>query len=157
MKGITIILFSYEYQVNWVAKRLTYCDLKSSDFSLTQWLPMTSILAAICRIFGNNFKRYYLKNGRHFLFLLLHFWNVHEIYNILEKRMSVLAKLFLNLLFRKEVATERSIRSCFRTLFGNQRVNGFQKPLKVAKHYYYRFFPWISGKLSWKRTALLWS
>ena len=39
----------------------------------------------------NNFKRYYLKNGRLFLDFLLHFWNVNEMQNILKKRMSVLA------------------------------------------------------------------
>ena len=61
------------------------------------------------------------------------------------------------LLFRKEVATETSRRSGFRTPFGNQRVNEFQIPLKAARHHYYPFFPWISGKLSWKKTALLWS
>ena len=33
----------------------------------------------------------YLKNGRLFLDFLLHFWNVDENYNILKKRMSVLA------------------------------------------------------------------
>ena len=71
--------------------------------------------------------------------------------------MSVLAWLFTKLLFRKEVATETSGRSFFKTPFGNQRVNGFQRPLKVARHHYYPFFPWISGKLSWKKTALLWS
>ena len=60
-------------------------------------------------------------------------------------------------MFRKEVATETSRRSCFRTPFGNQRVNGFQTPLKVARHHYYPISPWISGKLSWKKTALLWS
>ena len=118
---------------------------------------MTSIPAAIWTIFCNNFKRYYLKNGRLFLDILLHFSNVHEIYNILEKTMSVLAWLFPKLLFPKEVATEMSWRFCFRTSFGNQRVNGFQTPLKVARHHYYPLFPWIPGKLSWKRTALLWS
>ena len=56
----------------------------------------------------------------------------------------------------KAVATETSRKSCFRTPFGNQRVNGFQTPLKVATHNYYPFFPWISGKLSSKKTALLW-
>ena len=52
---------------------------------------MTSIPAAIRRIFGNNFKRYYLKNGRLILDFLLKFWNVRKIYNIFQKRMSVLA------------------------------------------------------------------
>ena len=118
---------------------------------------MTSIPAAICRIFCNNFKRYYLKNGRLFQDFFLHFWNVHEIYNILKKRMSVLASLFPKLLFRKEVATETSRRSCIITPFGNQRVNGFQTPVKVATHHYYPFSRWIPGKLSWKKTALLWS
>ena len=49
-----------------------------------------------------------------------------------------------------------SRRSCFRTPFGNQRVKGLQTPLKVATHHYCPFFPRISGKLSWKKTALLW-
>ena len=70
--------------------------------------------------------------------------------------MSVLAWLFPKLLFPKEVATETSRRCLLGTPFGNQCVNGFQTPLKVARHHYYPFFPWISGKLSWQKTALLW-
>ena len=70
--------------------------------------------------------------------------------------MSFLAELYAKLLFPKEVATEISRKSCFRTPFGNQRVNGFQTQLRVATHHYYPFFPWISIKLSWKKTALLW-
>ena len=89
-QGTTIILFTHEFQVNWVGKSLIFSDLISSDCSLTHWLPMTSIHSAICRIFCNNFKRYYLKNGRIFLDFWLHFWNVHEIQNILEKSRSVL-------------------------------------------------------------------
>ena len=118
---------------------------------------MSRIPAAICRIFCNNFKCYYLKNGQLFQNFLLHFWNVHEIYNFLKKRMSVLASFFPKLLFPKEVATETSRSFRFKKPFGNQRVNGFQAPLKVARHHYYPFFPWIPGKLSWKKTALLWS
>ena len=117
---------------------------------------MKSIPAALCRIFCHKFKCYYLKNGRLFLDFLLKFWNEREIFNILKKRMRVLAYLFPKLLFRKDVATETSRKSCFRTSFGNQRVNGFQTPLKVATHHYYPFCPRISGKLCWKKTALLW-
>ena len=47
---------------------------------------MKSIPAAICTIFCNNFKRYYLKNGRFFRDFLLHFWNVHEIQKHFEKK-----------------------------------------------------------------------
>ena len=39
---------------------------------------MTSIPAAICRIYRNNFKRYYLKDKKTFSVFLLHFWNVHK-------------------------------------------------------------------------------
>ena len=118
---------------------------------------MTSIHSAICRIFCNKFKRCYLKNARLFLDFLLKFWNVREIYNIFKKRIRVLAYLFSKLMFRKDVSTETSRRSFFRTPFGNQRVNGFQTPLKVARHHYYPLFPWFPGELSWKKTALLWS
>ena len=100
---------------------------------------MTSIPAAICRIFCHNFKRYYLNNGTHFLDFLLKIWNVREIFNILKKRMRVLAYLFPKLLFRKDVATETSRKSSFRTPFGNHRVKGSQTPLKVARHHYYHF------------------
>ena len=44
----------------------------------------------MCTISRNNFKRHYLKNKRLFAHFLLHFWNVHEIYNILKKKMSIL-------------------------------------------------------------------
>ena len=43
---------------------------------------MTSIPAAICKIYRNNFKRHYLRNKRFFLDFLLHFWNVHEVWSI---------------------------------------------------------------------------
>ena len=81
---------------------------------------------------------------------------MHKIWNIWKKRMSVLAYIFRKLLFPKEVATETSRKSCFRTPLGNQCINCFQTTLKDARHHYYPFFPWITGKLSWKKTALLW-
>ena len=52
---------------------------------------MTSIPAAICRIYSNNFKRHYLKNKRLFRNFLLDFWNVREIYSIFQKKISILA------------------------------------------------------------------
>ena len=47
---------------------------------------MTSIPAAIWRIYDNNFKRRYLRNKKLFLEFLLHFWNVHEISSIFKKK-----------------------------------------------------------------------
>ena len=45
----------------------------------------------MCTISRNKFKRPYIKNKELFLAFLLHFWNVHEISNILEKKKSILA------------------------------------------------------------------
>ena len=52
---------------------------------------MTSIPVAIFRFSGKEFKRLYLKKERPFVNFLLHFWNVHEILNILKKKKSILA------------------------------------------------------------------
>ena len=52
---------------------------------------MANIPVAIWRLSDNKFKRLYLKKERLFLHFLLHFWNVHEIYNILRKKKSILA------------------------------------------------------------------
>ena len=59
-----------------------------------------------------------------------------------------LPNYFRTLLFRKEVATETSRRSVFKTPFDNQRVNGLQTPLKVARHHYYPFFLFIVNTLT---------
>ena len=45
----------------------------------------------MCTISRNKFKRHYLKNKELFVHFLLHFLNVHEIENILKKKMSILA------------------------------------------------------------------
>ena len=45
--------------------------------------------------------------------------------------------------------------SCFRTPFGNQRVNGFQPLLKWGMRNYYPIFHLIRDKLSWKKSALV--
>ena len=44
--------------------------------------------------------------------------------------MSILAELFQKLLTPKEVVTQTSKSSCFKTPFGSQWVNGFQTLLK---------------------------
>ena len=59
----------------------------------------------MCTISSNKFKRLYLKNKRLFPDFFLHFWNVHEIYKILKKKMSILALLFKKWSIAKEVLT----------------------------------------------------
>ena len=50
---------------------------------------MTSIPVAICRFFDYNFTRPYLKKKRLFVDFWLYFWNVHEIYNVLENKKRI--------------------------------------------------------------------
>ena len=57
---------------------------------------------------------------------------------------------------QKDVATLTSKKSCFRTPFGNERVNGFQILRKSARHYYYPLFSSIRGILSWKKSPSVW-
>ena len=52
---------------------------------------MSSIPVAILRFSDKNFKRFYLKKKTHFVNFWMHFRNVHEIYNILNKKKSILA------------------------------------------------------------------
>ena len=51
----------------------------------------TSIPVKMCTISRSKCKGHYLKNKRLFVDFLLDFWNVHEIYNILKNKMSILA------------------------------------------------------------------
>ena len=50
---------------------------------------MTSIPVAIYWFSGNKFKGFYPKKERPFVDFFLHFWNVHEIENILKKKKSI--------------------------------------------------------------------
>ena len=56
----------------------------------------------------------------------------------------------------KDVATETSKRSCFRTPLANERVNGFQTLLKSARNHYYPLFSSIRSKSSYKKSPSVW-
>ena len=56
----------------------------------------------------------------------------------------------------KDVATETSKRSCFRTPLANERVNGFQTLLKSARNHYYPLFSSIRSKSSCKKSPSVW-
>ena len=66
---------------------------------------MTSIPVAICRYSDNKFKRFYLKEESLLVDFWLYFLNVHEIYNVLKNKKSILAQLLSKLLHRKEMFT----------------------------------------------------
>ena len=69
--------------------------------------------------------------------------------------MSLLVSVFPKVLTPKEVVTWTSKAPCFRTPFGNQRVQEFQTLSKSGRHHYYWIVPWIWDKLSWKKCRLV--
>ena len=60
------------------------------------------------------------------------------------------------IIFSEIIDTYTSKRSCLRTPFANERVNGFQTLLKSARHHYYSLFSSIRGKLSCKKSPSVW-
>ena len=55
---------------------------------------MASIRFVIVRIWRNQFKCNYLKSYRLFFNILLNFWNLHQILNIREKKMTLVVSVF---------------------------------------------------------------
>ena len=66
---------------------------------------MATLLFNIARICNSQFKWNYLQNGKICLNLLFHFWNLHQILNILKKKMMVLANAFRTLQTAKNLVT----------------------------------------------------
>ena len=66
---------------------------------------MTSIPFPICRFSDNKLKRFYLKKESLFVDFWLYFWNVHEIYNVLKNKKTILAQLLSKLLHPKQIFT----------------------------------------------------
>ena len=71
---------------------------------------MTSILFGIVKICSSILKCNYLKNKKDFLNFMFHWWNLHQILNIFQKKMIVIAYLFSKL---KTVKTwvDQSVKS----------------------------------------------
>ena len=96
-----------------------------------------------------------LKNKRFFLQFLLLFSNLHQIYNLSKKKVSLLVSVFPKLLTQKEVVTWMSKSPRSRTPFRNQRVHEFQTLSKPARNHDCPIVPWIWDKLSWKKYRLV--
>ena len=66
---------------------------------------MASILFNIARIWNSQFKCNYLENEKLFPNFLFHFWDIHQILNILIKKMMVIANVFPNVQTVKNFVT----------------------------------------------------
>ena len=105
--------------------------------------------------FQQQLQSHYLKNKRFFLQFLLLFSNLHQIYNLSKKKVSLLVSVFPKLLTQKEEVTWMSKTTRSRTPFRNQGVHEFQTLSKPARNHHYPIVPWIWDKLSWKKCGLV--
>ena len=69
---------------------------------------------------------------KNFLISLFHFWNLHQISNILKKKMIVIATLFRKLQTVKDLVRPHFKKQRFRNSFDNQHVKESQTLVKSA-------------------------
>ena len=110
---------------------------------------------AICIISRKKFKCSYLKNEKLFRDFLVCLQNVHKFTTFWKNRWDFYLKYSRNYWLQRKWIPKRCKRPSFRTYFSKQRFRGFETLLKLARHPYYRMFPLIWDKLSWKNSFLV--
>ena len=110
-------------------------------------MPVTSILCPILSIWNSLFKCNYLKNKKSFLNFFFRLWNLHQILNIYEKKMIVIANIFAKLQTVKGLVKPLSRRRRLRISFDSQRVNGCQFLVISSRGHFYHIFWSLWGKM----------
>ena len=129
--------------------------MKAKVRLLTQILLMASILLNIARISNSQFKSNYLKNENLFLSFLFHFWNLHQVLNILNKKMVVIAKVFPQLQTVKKFITSLCEKRCYGARLDSRHVKVSQILAKSPWEGFYKISSSIWGKLIWKLSPLV--
>ena len=122
---------------------------------LTHGLPITSILFWIVRIWLSLFRSSYLKNKKHFLGFLFHWWNLHQIFNIFTKKKIVIANVFPKLATVQGLVTPLTIQQRLKTSFDSQHVKRFQTLVKSSWEHFYHIFSSLWGEIIWKTSPWL--
>ena len=129
--------------------------MKSYGFFLTHWFHMTNTLFKIARICNSQFKCNYLKNEKLFLNFFFYFWNLHQILNVLKKKIIVIANVFPLLQTVKNLLRTLSKNRRFGTRFDSQHVKASQVLAKSPWEHIYHVLPSLSRKLIWKISPLV--
>ena len=116
---------------------------------------MTSILFGIVRICSSLFKSNNRKNKKPFLNFLSHFWNLNRISSIFDKKMIVIANVFLKLQTVKDLVKKLSWEGRFRTSFESQHGNACQTVVKSTWEHFYHIFWSLWGEMICKISPLL--
>ena len=129
--------------------------MKSNGCLLTHWLSMSCILFNIARNCNSQIKCNYVKNEKIFLNFLFHFWNLHQILNILKEKMMLLANVFSKLQTVKNIV----ILLCKKHRFGRHLDRRYLKLSRIlAKspwECFYHVFSSIWRKLIRKISPLV--
>ena len=122
----------------WVKVRLKTSLLVSFEilglFS-TQWLPMASILDIKRKISRKQFKFNYLKNQISFINFSLHFQNLHQISNILKRKINLILN-YIRYYWLRKIFLPKCLKGyvlCFRTPFATQCVEWSQTLVKFKR------------------------
>ena len=101
-KSSFILLFSHS-EPNWVRTSYFEWDLRFWDCLLTRWLPTTSILVVVERIYRYQLKSNYLKNPRLFAAFFPRFLVSTLNFQCYEIKMGLIREVFLKLFTPKYV------------------------------------------------------
>ena len=104
---------------------------------------------------NSQFKCIYLKNGIPLINFLFHFWNLHQISNILKKKIMVIANVFLKLQTVKNFVRPLCKKRRFGTRFDTQHDKVSQILAEFpCEHFYHVFFSFWE-KLVWNISPVL--
>ena len=90
-----------------------------------------------------------------FLIFLFHFWILHQILNVLKKKVIVIANVFLKLQTVEVFVRKLSKEHRFRTGFGIQHVKPSQMVAKSRWECFYHVFSTFLANLIWKMSPLV--
>ena len=115
----TFSLFIDPCEGNSDSKSLSEWYAISWDCFLTDWLPITSNLFLIKRIYSNIFRCNYLRNKKYLQVFFFNFLNLDSVLSNFKKKMSLIADVFSKL---------PSLKNVIRKMFRKSRLIGpFEK------------------------------
>ena len=116
---------------------------------------MIIILFRILGICHPRFKCTSLSNQNFFQIFSFHFWNLHQILNILKKQMIAISPFFRKLQNVKNMVRPLSKKHRSRTPFDSQHDKGSPTQAKSASDRFYQIFSSLRETLIWKISPLL--
>ena len=133
--------FFHHSEGNWFGKYLPYSSFKSRVCLLTHWLPITSILFRIVRIWRCLLTlAIILKTKKNFSISLFPWFNIHQILNIFKKNKIVIANVFSKWQTVKDLVGLLSKKRRFTTSFDSQHVKGSQTIVKSKWEHFCQIF-----------------